>query len=244
MEQSLFCRLCNVNTPFEHCKEEQKPEKRKNRRISFHDNLTTSTKVFPRVDPEMKVSLFYNEQDSVARCALFLLRCTTLVTALLFSTSKVAAMTSSTKSGALIRLHGLGGTPAGWSELESALPSFRVLLKDIRYILPPATPLITINGGIHAHVRVVWFVWLIGPCHWSRISSVVSRYDPVGPSESSQENKAKSGRPPVTSSWRVGVNNDQLMTGWCLNSYECYTDSLVLQYGRCNSFCVVLFRFC
>jgi len=49
---------------------------------------------------------------------------------------------------ALIFLHGLGDTPAGWSSLEDALPRLRPNLKEVRYVFP-AAPMqqITINGG-------------------------------------------------------------------------------------------------
>ncbi|KAL3915241.1 MAG: hypothetical protein SGILL_005743 [Bacillariaceae sp.] len=54
----------------------------------------------------------------------------------------------SSKKGALIFLHGLGDTPAGWSSLEQMLPSIRPNLKDIEYVFPHAPTIpITINGG-------------------------------------------------------------------------------------------------
>jgi lysophospholipase-2 len=68
------------------------------------------------------------------------------------SNSAVAATLSSasksSKKGALIFLHGLGDTPAGWSSLEKMLPSIRPNLKDIAYVFPHAPTIpIAINGG-------------------------------------------------------------------------------------------------
>ena len=60
-----------------------------------------------------------------------------------------AAMTTTTSKGALIFLHGLGDSPAGWSQLKSMLPSMKPRLKDITYIFPAAPTIgITINGGM------------------------------------------------------------------------------------------------
>ena len=61
----------------------------------------------------------------------------------------VAVMASSSSKGALIFLHGLGDSSAGWSHLESVLPSFHSRLKDIEYVFPDAPIIpITINGGM------------------------------------------------------------------------------------------------
>lgn len=52
--------------------------------------------------------------------------------------------------GALIFLHGLGDTPAGWSSIEQVLPSIRPSLAgNVKYCFP-AAPMtsITINGGM------------------------------------------------------------------------------------------------
>ena len=48
------------------------------------------------------------------------------------------SMSSSGKRGALIFLHGLGDSPAGWSQLEYMLPEMKQRLKDIVYVFPPA----------------------------------------------------------------------------------------------------------
>ena len=65
------------------------------------------------------------------------------------ATTTAAAMTTTTSKGALIFLHGLGDSPAGWSQLKSMLPSMKPRLKDITYIFPAAPTIgITINGGM------------------------------------------------------------------------------------------------
>ena len=58
------------------------------------------------------------------------------------------ALNSTCKTGALIFLHGLGDTPAGWSSLEQMLPSIKPRLANVKYVFPPAPTIpITINGG-------------------------------------------------------------------------------------------------
>lgn len=55
---------------------------------------------------------------------------------------------TSAKKGALIFLHGLGDSPAGWSQLQSSLPQMKPRLKDIAFVFPAAPTIgITINGG-------------------------------------------------------------------------------------------------
>jgi lysophospholipase II len=52
------------------------------------------------------------------------------------------------KKAALIFLHGLGDSPAGWWSLESGLPAYQPQLKNIAYVFPPApTIAVSINGG-------------------------------------------------------------------------------------------------
>jgi predicted esterase len=72
-----------------------------------------------------------------------------IVLLLSFMHRTVSAMASSSKKGALIFLHGLGDTPAGWSELESILPSMHSRLASLEYVFPaaPTIPL-SINGGM------------------------------------------------------------------------------------------------
>lgn len=65
----------------------------------------------------------------------------------LFMQRAVAAMTSQ-KAGALIFLHGLGDTPAGWSDLKQMLPSLKPRLAQLEYVFPAAPIIpISINGG-------------------------------------------------------------------------------------------------
>lgn len=74
-----------------------------------------------------------------------------LIVLLLLAMNRAAAAMSSTsnKKGALIFLHGLGDTPAGWSSLEQTLPAMRPKLQDIAYVFPPAPTIpISINGGM------------------------------------------------------------------------------------------------
>ena len=64
----------------------------------------------------------------------------------------VRAMATSSQSTscsgkALIFLHGLGDTPAGWSSLERQLPSLRSNLEGVEYVFPAAPYIpISING--------------------------------------------------------------------------------------------------
>jgi len=70
---------------------------------------------------------------------------------------------SSQYKGALIFLHGLGDSPAGWSHLEQMLPAIKPSLKDVKYVFPPAPTIpLTINGGM---IMPGWFDlydWPIG----------------------------------------------------------------------------------
>jgi lysophospholipase II len=64
------------------------------------------------------------------------------------SSTVASALNSTCKTGALIFLHGLGDTPAGWSSLEQMLPSIKPRLANLKYVFPPAPIIpITINGG-------------------------------------------------------------------------------------------------
>jgi len=63
----------------------------------------------------------------------------------------VSAMASSvtSKRGALIFLHGLGDSPAGWSDLKRSLPNLQPRLSEIEYVFPGAPTIpISINGGM------------------------------------------------------------------------------------------------
>jgi lysophospholipase-2 len=62
--------------------------------------------------------------------------------------ASAAARTSGKYRGALVFLHGLGDTPAGWSDLERSLPRYSPRLSEIKYVFPPAPTIpISINGG-------------------------------------------------------------------------------------------------
>ena len=65
---------------------------------------------------------------------------------------QASAMSTSTSKykGAVVFLHGLGDSPAGWSSIEQVLPSICPSLQDkIKYSFPAAPIIpITINGGM------------------------------------------------------------------------------------------------
>lgn len=76
-----------------------------------------------------------------------------------------AAFASRCKTGpaALIFLHGLGDTPAGWSSLQQTLPQLCPRLKQVRYVFPPAPMTqITINGGMSMPGWFDLYDWPIG----------------------------------------------------------------------------------
>ena len=77
---------------------------------------------------------------------------------------KIAAMSTSTsQKAALIFLHGLGDTPAGWSSLQFSLPQLQPKLKDIEYVFPPAPIIpISINGGATMPGWFDLYDWPIG----------------------------------------------------------------------------------
>mmetsp|Transcript_12453 Transcript_12453/g.36711 ORF Transcript_12453/g.36711 Transcript_12453/m.36711 type:complete len:258 (-) Transcript_12453:1493-2266(-) len=84
------------------------------------------------------------------------------VLAAAMSTGAKAAQ-SPKKKGALIFLHGLGDTPAGWSSLQHTLPQMKERLKDIEYVFPPAPTVgITINGGMEMPGWFDLYDWPIG----------------------------------------------------------------------------------
>jgi lysophospholipase-2 len=72
---------------------------------------------------------------------------------------------STTKRGALIFLHGLGDSPAGWSSLEHSLPSLNPSLKqsEVAYVFPPSPTIgLTINGGMRMPGWFDLYDWPIG----------------------------------------------------------------------------------
>jgi lysophospholipase II len=72
-------------------------------------------------------------------------------------------LNSTCKTGALIFLHGLGDSPAGWSLLEQRLPKIKPNLSNVKYVFPAAPKIpISINGK---RVMPGWFDvldWPIG----------------------------------------------------------------------------------
>jgi Phospholipase/Carboxylesterase len=95
----------------------------------------------------------------ILKRSAFLLATTTTIP---FATTNIKAVramsTSSTNTsssnnklktgGALIFLHGLGDSPAGWSSLANRLPQIQPRLANIQYIFPAAPTIpIAINGN-------------------------------------------------------------------------------------------------
>lgn len=82
---------------------------------------------------------------------------------------KIAAISSSTSSSAsqkaaLIFLHGLGDTPAGWSSLQFSLPQLQPRLSQLEFVFPPAPIIpISINGGA---TMPGWCVWVLCAFLW------------------------------------------------------------------------------
>jgi lysophospholipase-2 len=65
-----------------------------------------------------------------------------------FTAAAMSTTNNSNKKGALIFLHGLGDSPAGWSDLKRMLPSLQPRLSQLEFIFPAAPTIpITINGG-------------------------------------------------------------------------------------------------
>lgn len=74
-----------------------------------------------------------------------------------------SASTSKPAPAALIFLHGLGDTPAGWSSLENQLPQIDSNLSNLHYVFPPAGEIpLTINGGMRMPGWFDLFDWPIG----------------------------------------------------------------------------------
>lgn len=80
------------------------------------------------------------------------------------STSATNQKTCGGGKSAVVFLHGLGDTPAGWSSLEYQLPSIRKSLeKNVRWVFPHAPTVgITINGGAEMPGWFDLFDWPIG----------------------------------------------------------------------------------
>uniref|UniRef100_A0A7S3VGP4 Phospholipase/carboxylesterase/thioesterase domain-containing protein n=1 Tax=Chaetoceros debilis TaxID=122233 RepID=A0A7S3VGP4_9STRA len=72
-----------------------------------------------------------------------------LLPLLLLHSIRAMSTSSTKKPAALIFLHGLGDTPAGWSSLQDQLPSIEPSLSNLKYVFPPAPTIpISINGGM------------------------------------------------------------------------------------------------
>ena len=64
-------------------------------------------------------------------------------------------MSQSPKPAALIFLHGLGDSPAGWSSIQHVLPSLKPSLSKLQYVFPPAPEIpLSINGNM---IMPGWF---------------------------------------------------------------------------------------
>ena len=95
------------------------------------------------------------------------------------SSSTAASCSALDSPGALIFLHGLGDTPAGWSELEYSLPQMQSSLSKLRYVFPPAPTIsITINGGAQMPGWFDLYDWPIG---------ITAKDDPKGLDSSVQQ---------------------------------------------------------
>lgn len=71
------------------------------------------------------------------------------------SSSLSNAQESSSSSAALIFLHGLGDSPAGWSSLQDILPSLKPSLSKLQFVFPKAPDIsISINGNM---IMPGWF---------------------------------------------------------------------------------------
>ena len=79
------------------------------------------------------------------------------------SAASAASPTTATKSAALIFLHGLGDSPAGWSSLASSLPRLKPRLQNVEYVFPPApTIALSISGGERMPGWFDLYDWPIG----------------------------------------------------------------------------------
>jgi predicted esterase len=68
-----------------------------------------------------------------------------------------------TSKAALIFLHGLGDTPAGWSSLRHSLPALQPSLQNVQFVFPPAPIIpISINGNSRMPGWFDLYDWPIG----------------------------------------------------------------------------------
>ena len=84
-------------------------------------------------------------------------------TSALSSSASASVGRCTTGPAALIFLHGLGDSPAGWSNLEQSLPAIKPRLRNVKYIFPPAPTIsLTINDGMSMPGWFDIFDWPIG----------------------------------------------------------------------------------
>lgn len=73
--------------------------------------------------------------------------------------------TAGSRDGALIFLHGLGDSPAGWSSLKQNLPRWQPRLANIEYVFPAAPTIpISINGGGTFYPRTNVLLFSLNQC--------------------------------------------------------------------------------
>jgi len=79
------------------------------------------------------------------------------------STASSSAAIKNNSPAALIFLHGLGDSPAGWSSLEEQMPNLQPSLANLKYVFPqsPTIP-ISINGGMTMPGWFDLYDWPIG----------------------------------------------------------------------------------
>ncbi len=94
---------------------------------------------------------------------LLLISTATRTTTNINQVQAMSTTSANSKPAALIFLHGLGDTPAGWSSLEDQLPSIQPSLSNLQYVFPAAPTIpITINGGMTMPGWFDLFDWPIG----------------------------------------------------------------------------------
>jgi len=89
----------------------------------------------------------------------------TFLSASAMATGPAPSQSCGSGKSAVVFLHGLGDTPAGWSSLEYQLPSIRKTLggENVHYVFPPAPTIgITINGGMEMPGWFDLYDWPIG----------------------------------------------------------------------------------
>lgn len=94
---------------------------------------------------------------------MLLLRRISAFSSVRMSSSSSSAQESTSRPAALIFLHGLGDSPAGWASLQNVLPSLKPSLSKLQFVFPKAPDIpLSINGDM---VMPGWFDlydWPIG----------------------------------------------------------------------------------